>query len=125
MDVSNSRAGHNYPSSNGMRQLILIVRLKGSSGETLWQDKRVYERVIGDVDGNPTFAPWRATQVLIDTTLLAGEVRTESFVVAMPETDDALYVTAQLFYRLTPEDTDLESYLPAPYRIDFATQFLQ
>ncbi len=125
VDVSNSRAGHNYPSSNGMRQLILIVRLKGSSGETLWQDKRVYERIIGDGDGNPTFAPWRATQVLTDTTLLPGEVRTESFVVAMPETDDSLYVTAQLFYRLTPEGTDLETYLPAPYRIDFATQFLQ
>lgn len=126
VDVTNARAGHNYPTSNGMRQLILIVRLKGSAGETLWEGKRVYERVFGDAEGNPTMQNWRATQVLLDTTLLPGEIRTESFVVPMPETDDSLYVTAQLFYRLTPEGVDVGTiYTPSPYRIDFATEFLQ
>lgn len=126
VDVINARAGHNFPTSNGMRQLILITRLKGSSGETLWEAKRVYERVLGDIDGNITYAPWEAAQVLTDTTLLAAEIRTESFVTDMPDTDDSLYITAQLFYRLTPEGVDLGTvYVPAPYRIDFATQFLQ
>ena len=126
VDVKNTKAGHNYPSSNGMRQLILIVRLKGASGETLWEGKRVYERVFGDVNGNPTFDPWRMTQILTDTTLLPGETRTESFVTRLPETEEALYVTAQLFYRLTPEGADVgTTYMPAPYRIDFSTQFLQ
>ncbi len=126
VDVANARAGHNYPTSNGLRQLILIVRLKGSSEETLWEGKRVYERVLGDMHGNPTMENWRATQVLTDTTLLPGETRTESFVVTLPETDDPLYVTAQLFYRLTPEDADIGTpYLVAPYRIDFATQFIR
>lgn len=121
-----SHAGHNYPSSNGMRQLILIVRLKGSAGETLWEGKRVYERVLGDRFGNMTLEPWSATQVLMDTTLLPGETRTESFVTALPDTDDTLYVTAQLFYRLTPEDTDVGTdYTQAPFRVDFATEFLQ
>jgi len=126
VNVANNKAGHNYPSSNGMRQLILVVRLKGSSGETLWEGTRVYERVFADADGNETFDPWRITQVLTDTTLLAGETRTESFVAKMPDTDDNLYVTAQLFYRLTPENQNVGTvYAPSPYRIDFSTQFIQ
>lgn len=126
VNVMNTRAGHNYPTSNGMRQLILVVRLKGSAGETLWEGKRVYERVLGDSDGEITFEPWSASQVLSDTTLLPGETRTESFVTTMPETDDSLYITAQLFYRLTPDGVDIGTvYMPAPFRIDFATEFLQ
>lgn len=124
--VTNNKAGHNYPSSNGMRQLILIVRLKGSSGETLFEESRVYERIFGDIDGNVTFYPWKITQILKDTTLLPGQVRPESFVTDMPQTDDSLYVTAQLFYRLTPEGSDVGTvYTPSPYRVDFATQFIQ
>jgi hypothetical protein len=125
-DVTNAKAGHNYPSSNGMRQLILIVRLKSVSGETLWESQRVYERVFADAAGNITYEPWRITQVLSDTTLLPGETRTESFVMDMPQTDETLYVTAQLFYRLTPEGSDVGTiYQLSPYRIDFSTQFLQ
>jgi hypothetical protein len=126
VDVANNKAGHNYPSSNGMRQLVLVVRLKGSSGETLWEGSRTYERVFGDCDGNPTYDPWRITQVLSDTTLTAGETRKESFVTPMPETDDNLYVTAQLFYRITPEGADIDTlYQPSPFRVDFSTQFIQ
>jgi len=126
VDVANARAGHNYPTSNGMRQLILMVRLKGSSGETLWEGKRVYERVLGDINGVPTVNVWDAAQVLSDTTLLPGEIRTESFVCEMPDTDDSLYVTAQLFFRLTPEDLEMGTpYTPNPIRIDFATEFIQ
>ncbi|MFH1676834.1 MAG: multiheme c-type cytochrome [bacterium] len=126
VDVTNTKAGHNYPSSNGMRQLLLIVRLKGSSGETLWEGKRVYERVLGDMDGNPTMENWKAYQILTDTTLLPNETRTESFVTTLPTSDDSLYVTAQLFYRLTPEGEEFGTvYMPAPYRIDFATTFIQ
>lgn len=125
-DVTNAKAGHNYPSSNGMRQLILIVRLKSVSGETLWEGQRVYERVFADAAGNIAYEPWRITQVLSDTTLLPGETRTESFVTDMPQTDETLYVTAQLFYRLTPEGSDVgTNYTLSPYRIDFSTQFLQ
>ncbi len=126
VDVANSRAGHNYPSSNGMRQLILVVRLKGAAGETLWEGKRVYERIFGDMEGNPTMDIWKATQILSDSTLVPGEIRTESFVVPMPETDDSLYITSQLFYRLSPEEAEIGTeYLVLPYRIDFATQFIQ
>jgi len=126
VDVTNAMAGHNYPTSSGMRQLVLIVRLKGASDETLWEGKRIYERVLGDEDGNVTMAPWAAAQVLQDTTLLPGEIRTESFVVGMPATDDNLMVTAQLFYRATPEEAEIGTgYLQLPYRIDFATEFLQ
>jgi len=126
VDVANAKAGHNYPSSNGMRQLILVVRLKGSAGETLWEGTRVYERVLGDMDGNPTIAVWDATQVLTDTTLLPGEIRTESFSTMMPETDDSLYITAQLFYRLLPDGADVGTmYTMNPIRVDFATEFIQ
>ncbi len=126
VDVANARAGHNYPSSNGMRQLVLVVRLKGSEGETLWEGSRVYERVLGDRFGEPTFANWEASQVLRDTTLLPGEIRTESFSTILPETDDSLYITAQLFYRITPEDEDVGTvYVNAPIRVDFATMFIQ
>ena len=126
VDVTNSQAGHNYPTSNGMRQLVLIVRLKGSENETLWEGSRIYERVLGDEAGNPTLENYRAAQVLYDTTLLPGEVRTESFVAVMPDTDDTLYITAQLFYRLTPEQNDIQTiYQQEPFRIDFATEFIQ
>ena len=126
VDVANSQAGHNYPTSNGMRQLVLIVRLKGSENETLWEGSRIYERVLGDDNGNQTFEVHRASQVLYDTTLMPGEIRTESFVTMLPETDDTLYITAQLFYRLTPDGNNIQTdYQQEPFRIDFATEFIQ
>ena len=126
VDVNNVKAGHNYPSSNGMRQLVLVVRLKGAADETFWEQSRVYEKVFGDVKGDPTFEPWKMTQILTDTTLLPGEKRTESFVTALPAGDDSLYVTAQLFYRLTPQGKEVGTvYMPSPYRIDFSTQFIR
>jgi hypothetical protein len=126
VDVTNAMAGHNYPTSNGMRQLILVVRLKGSSNETLWEGTRTYERVVGDEFGNRTFEVHRASQVLSDTSLLPGEIRTESFVTILPDTDDSLYITAQLYYRLTPEVNDIGTeYQLRPVRIDFATEFIQ
>jgi hypothetical protein len=126
VDVTNTKAGHNYPTSNGMRQLILVVRLKGASDETLWEESRIYEKVFGDSQGNPTFAPWEMNQVLSDTTLRPNEKRAESFVTTLPAGDESLYVTAQLFYRLTPQNQEVGTvYMPSPYRIDFSTQFIR
>jgi len=124
--VKNDKAGHNLPGDSPLRELILIVRLKGPEGETLWQGKRVYRRVYGDLEGNPTFSPWRASQVLSDTTLKPMEERVENFTVPRPDVEGNVYITAQLFYRLTPEDQpNLISNAPKPTRVDHAVHFIQ
>jgi hypothetical protein len=110
-----------FPTSNGMRQCA-GVRLKGASGETsgrkeftsVWRRRRQRDTFPGCDAG------------VSDNTLQPGEIRTESFVVPMPETTDNLMITAQLFYRLTPEGAEIgTNYLQLPYRVDFATEFLQ
>ena len=123
--VTNDKAGHNFPADNPLRELVLIVRLKGPNGETLWQGKRVYSRVWGDADGNVTYNNWEATQVLADTSLRAREQRKESFQVPLPQVEGQMYVTAQLFYRALPEEglPGIEN-VPAPFRVDHATAFL-
>jgi|GEM_PF-4436390 len=124
--VTNEKAGHNFPTDSPLRELILIVRLKGPNGETLWQGKRVYSRVWGDADGNVTYNNWEAAQVLADTSLRAKENRRESFQVPLPQVDGQMYVTAQLFFRTMPENVEFEGIenMPEPYRIDHATEFL-
>lgn len=124
--VTNEGAGHNFPTDSPLRELILIVRLKGPNGETLWQGKRVYSRVWGDAEGNVTYNNWEAAQVLADTSLRAKESRRESFQVPLPQVDGQMYVTAQLFFRLMPEGVEFAGIenVPEPYRIDHATEFL-
>ncbi|MFH1514409.1 MAG: multiheme c-type cytochrome [bacterium] len=124
--VTNERAGHNLPSSSSLRELILIVRLKGPEDETLWQGKRIYTRVYGDVEGNPTHDQWRAAQILSDTTLKSGAEQVEEFTIPKPDVDGSVYVTAQLFYRLTPENQPgIVKNIQAPYRVDNAVHFIQ
>lgn len=124
--VTNVKAGHNFPTDSPLRELVLIVRLKGPNGETLWQGKRTYSRVWGDRDGNVTYNNWEAAQVLADTSLRAREARKESFQVRLPQVDGQMYVTAQLFFRTLPEDArflGIEN-IPQPFRIDHSTAFL-
>ncbi|MEO7994429.1 MAG: hypothetical protein ABI743_08515, partial [bacterium] len=124
--VTNEKAGHNFPTDSPLRELVLIVRLKGPNGETLWQGKRVYSKVWGDADGNVTFNQWDAAQVLADTSLRSRETRKESFQVPLPQVDGQMYITAQLFFRELPEDVSamgIEN-IPHPFRVDNATAFL-
>lgn len=124
--VKNERVGHNLPADSPLRELILVIRLKGPEGETLWQGKRVYTRVLGDLAGNPTFEQWRAAQILSDTTLKPSEERVESFTIPRPDVEGSVYVTAQLFYRLTPEEQpNITEFIPKPFRIDNAVHFIQ
>ena len=124
--VKNEKVGHNLPADSPLRELILIVRLKGPEGETLWQGKRVYKRVFGDLEGNPTFSQWRASQILSDTSLKASEERVESFTIPRPKVEGNLYVTAQLFYRLSPEDQpNIIDEVPKAVRVDHAVHFIQ
>lgn len=124
--VKNERVGHNLPANSGLRELVLIVRLKGPEGETIWQGKRVYTRVYGDLEGNPTLNHWHAAQILSDTTLKAGAEQIEEFTVPRPDVEGSVYVTAQLFYRLTPEDQpNIVEYVPRPVRVDNAVHFIQ
>ncbi|MCG3151315.1 MAG: hypothetical protein GEEBNDBF_00586 [bacterium] len=124
--VTNVKAGHNFPTDSPLRELILVVRLKGPNGETLWQGKRVYSRVWGDIDGNVTYNNWEAAQVLADTSLRAKEARKESFQVPLPSVDGQMYVTAQLFFRTLPEGVSFKGIenVPDPFRIDHTTEFL-
>ena len=124
--VTNQKVGHNFPADTPLRELVLVVRLKGPNGETLWQGKRVYSRIWGDAAGNITYAPWEASQILADTSLRANEQRSENFQIPLPQVDGQMYVTAQLFFRELPEDVrqiGVEN-IPQPYRIDHATAFL-
>jgi hypothetical protein len=123
--VKNEKVGHNLPADSPLRELILVVRLKGPEGETLWSGKRVYSRVFGDLEGNPTHDQWRASQILSDTTLKPMEERVESFTIPRPNVEGSVYVTAQLFFRVTPENIKITDYIPTPVRVDNAVHFIQ
>ena len=144
VEVVNERAGHDFPTAWPLRQLILIVRLHAEDRFGAFdEDKLVYEKIYGDFWGNRTYNMWEATQILADHDswledgtprgigpLEAGEIRVEDIELVLdPEEYDEfehgdLYVTAQLFYRLTPEGFIADVDLPSPFRINADVEYV-
>ncbi len=144
VDVANERAGHDFPTGWPLRQLVLVVRLRAEDNiDSYDEGKIVYEKIFGDFWGNRTFDMWEITQVLADNEtwqedgisrgigpLMAGEIRTEDFELTLDASmydefeDGDLYVTAQLYYRLTPEGYTARTDLPSPFRIHADVEYV-
>lgn len=144
VEVVNARAGHDFPTGWPLRQLVLVVRLKSEDYHgTYSEQKIVYEKVYGDFWGNRTYNIWEITQILSDNDtwdeegvprgigpLVAGETRVEDInLVLNPAVYDEfehgdLYVTAQLFYRLTPEGYSAIADLPSAFRIHADVEYV-
>jgi hypothetical protein len=144
IEVTNERAGHDFPTGWPLRQLILIVRLKAENYYGTFDEKKiVYEKVYGDFWGNRSFNIWEITQILADRDswdedgiprgigpLGAGEMRVEDIELTLdPDEYDEfehgdLFATAQLFYRLTPEGFIARADLPSPFRINADVEYV-
>jgi hypothetical protein len=144
VEVTNDRAGHEFPTGWPLRQLVLLVRLKAEDYFGTYDEGRtVYEKVYGDFWGNRTYNMWEITQVLADQDswvedginrgigpLAAGESRVEDFELNLDPAEydqfenGDLYVTAQLFYRLTPEGFMAKADLPSPFRIHADVEYV-
>jgi len=144
IDVINERAGHDFPTGWPLRQMILVVRLKSEDYYGVYSEKKIiYEKVYGDFWGNRSFNMWEITQVLTDNEtwdeegiprgigpLKAGETRVEDINLVLDAAeydefeDGDLYVTAQLFYRLTPEGYSAIADLPSAFRIHADVEYV-
>ena len=120
--VSNTGAGHHYPTGSPLRQVLLVVRATdGRGGELALVDGDTLPAWAGDVSGyagqayakilrdtltgeEPTFSHWRMVELVEDTRIEALSSKKGSFRFAMPEGDgaqdgDAIGVEVQLIYR--------------------------
>ena len=120
--VSNTGAGHHYPTGSPLRQVLLVVRATdGRGGELALVDGDTLPAWAGDVSGyagqayakilrdtltgeEPTFSHWRMVELVEDTRIEALSSKKGSFRFAMPEGDgaqdgDAISVEVQLIYR--------------------------
>lgn len=82
VDVTNSGAGHTVPTGSAARQIVLEIRVDGSSGKSL-TSTRTYERLLTDAAGAPLYRDVeffsRAAKVKSDTRIPAGKTRSEHF----------------------------------------------
>ena len=144
VEVLNARAGHDFPTGWPLRQMILVVRLKAENYFGQFDEKKIlYEKVYGDFWGNRTYNIWEITQILSDNEtweeegiprgigpLAAGEKRQEDIELTLDPAEynqfeqGDLYVTAQLFYRLTPEGFISEADLPSPFRLHADVEYV-
>jgi len=120
--VSNSGAGHHYPTGSPLRQVLLVVRAtNGSKGELALAEGEILPEWAGDVAGSagqayakilrdtltgelPTFSHWRMVEVVEDTRIPALSSRNGTFHFAMPESDgatvaDGVEIEVLLIYR--------------------------
>jgi len=82
VDLTNVGAGHTVPTGSAARQLVLAIRVDGSSGKA-HEATRTYDRILTDAAGVPLYRDVeffsRAAKVKSDTRLIPGKTRTEHF----------------------------------------------
>lgn len=120
--VSNTGAGHHYPTGSPLRQVLLVVRAThGSGGELALVEGESLPEWAGDVAGfagqayarilrdtltgeEPTFSHWRLVELVEDTRIPALSSRAGSFRFALPDDDsglgdDDIHIEVQLIFR--------------------------
>ena len=119
--VSNTGAGHHYPTGSPLRQVLLVVRATDSSGnELLLTEGGKLPDWAGDVAGEagegfakilrdtltgeePTFSHWRLVELVEDTRIPAQTARSSTFRFAAEgeevQAGQSLNVEVQLIYR--------------------------
>jgi hypothetical protein len=99
VDVENIGSGHMVPTGIPARKLILWVELRAPN--EYFSQQRVYQRILLDREGNSLKKVYdvffNSASVSLDNRLRPGEVRTESFVFAMPQNKN-FQVTARIEY---------------------------
>ena len=111
--ITNSGTGHYLPTgSDDLRQVWLEVTVRNQDGQVVWQSGTLdrygeldastvqFHKVIGDADGRPIALHrfWMATQILNDTRLAPGEVRTIPYRLPLPGAGPYT-LSARLLYR--------------------------
>lgn len=130
--VRNERAGHNLPSGmTEIRQMWLEVDVKdrGNKGARLWRTGAVNESGLldpqtplfqakgVDVDGNPTWKPWRIAKIVGDTTIPPKTTVRFPFSIPVGEAKGPYNVVANLRYRSFDQKL-ADEYLKIPnYRV--------
>ena len=120
--VSNTGAGHHYPTGSPLRQVLLVVRAADGGGSELalaegemlpdWAGDvaglagQAYARILRDTltGEEPTFSHWRMVELVEDTRIPALSSREGSFRFAMTEGDgsvgaDRIDIEVRLIYR--------------------------
>ena len=119
--VSNTGAGHHYPTGSPLRQVLLVVRATdGSGNELLLTEGGKLPDWAGDVAGQagegfakilrdtltgeePTFSHWRLVELVEDTRIPAQTARSSTFRFAAEgeevQAGQSLNVEVQLIYR--------------------------
>ncbi len=122
--VTNSGAGHHFPTGSPLRQMLLVVRATDAQGTALpLVDGTVLPDWAGDVAGEagqgfvkilrdtltdeePTFSHWRMVTLVQDTRIPAQTTQSSSYVFAVADNSRRgaprarpLQVEAQLIYR--------------------------
>ena len=119
--VSNTGAGHHYPTGSPLRQVLLVVRATdGSGSELLLTEGGKLPDWAGDVAGQagegfakilrdtltgeePTFSHWRMVELVEDTRIPAQTARSSTFRFAAAgeevQAGQSLNVEVQLIYR--------------------------
>lgn len=119
--VSNTGAGHHYPTGSPLRQVLLVVRATdGSGNELLLTEGGKLPDWAGDVAGEagegfakilrdtltgeePTFSHWRLVELVEDTRIPAQTARSSTFRFAAEgeeaQASQSLNVEVQLIYR--------------------------
>jgi hypothetical protein len=119
--VSNTGAGHHYPTGSPLRQVLLVVRATdGSGNELLLTEGGKLPDWAGDVAGEagegfakilrdtltgeePTFSHWRLVELVEDTRIPAQTARSSTFRFAAEgeevQAGQSLNVEVQLIYR--------------------------
>jgi len=105
VDLINVGAGHSIPTGSAARQILLEIRVDGSSGKA-HQATRTYDRVLTDAAGVPLSRDVeffsRAAKVKSDTRIAAGKTRTEHFDFDIG-TGSIANVKLRLLYRSMPD----------------------
>ena len=91
----NRRAGHQVPTGQPERRVVLRVRTLRTDGVEVDYDERVYGRLLADAAGKEV--PFHAaTRVLLDNRLKPKEARSETFSLAGPPAGE---VRAEVVYQ--------------------------
>lgn len=120
--VSNTGAGHHYPTGSPLRQVLLVVRATVTGGSELslvegdllpeWagdaagQAGQGFAKILRDTltGEEPTFSHWRMVELVEDTRIPAQAAKSSSYVFALPggtesQTEGKILVEVQLIYR--------------------------
>ena len=116
VDLTNKGAGHQMPTGLPVKKIILKVKIEDASGARRQSQKKVYQKILADGQGQPVtqvvdLMLGKATTVVSDNRIAPLETRRESFTFFVDKPENQT-VSATAYYSYTPEILQ-----PAPINI--------